>query len=334
MSEIRFLTSSDEHVVSPGVNPGYRRDDYHSAIMSKLEWQGKAAKDFAADAVLRGGDLIHVKAANKTTMGTLASLARIHRGYHCPSYSVGGNHDMSENDPSSIPRQPLGVLIESGVIRPLRDEVFTSGSMSVRVVGVEYTTDLQDDGLQEAVRKRPGDTYTVAVVHALAAYAPEERIQSVFGEKVFDYRDLVFEGCPDVYVFGHYHKDQGIREHMGVHFVNLGAVSRGALTFENLDRQPKVGLLKFDSRGVSVESLVIPHKDSADAFDLELKKSKEKEAIDLEDFISKLRQDWADSGDTPEANLRRFNDSPSYPDDLKEVVTQLMHDAESGSDVG
>src|SRR5690606_7493663 len=150
----------------------------------------------------------------------------IHRGYHCRTHALGGNHDMSKNDPTSINRQPLGVMYNSGVFDPLIDHRFQSASMCVRAIGVDYIVDLRYYGLHDMVRKKPGDTYTIAFVHALAAMDPGEKSQSFFNERIFDYRDLVFEGCPDVYVFGHYHKDQGIQEHNGVQFVNLGAVSR------------------------------------------------------------------------------------------------------------
>ena len=328
MSEIRFLTSSDEHLSD--LSPGFRKDDYRGAVLRKLEWQGELAKKFGADAVLRGGDLFHVKAANKTTMSTLAAVAGIHRRYPCPAYSTAGNHDMSQNDPVTVPRQPLGVLFESGAVRPLRDEVFTSGSMKVRVVGVEYTTDLDDEGLRDLVRKRGGDTYTIAVVHALAAHSPEQRIQSFFHERIFDYRDLVFDGCPDAYVFGHYHKDQGVQEHLGVQFVNLGAVSRGALTFENLERVPKVSTIICTSQGLSIEEHEIPCGDAFAVFDLEKKARLEEERKSLDDFISMIRtvSNSPDDGGVRE-RLEAFRKA-DYPEDVKRVVLATVEAAEAG----
>jgi len=321
------LTSSDEHLAD--LSPGFRKDDYKSAVLGKLDWQGSLARKFEANAVLRGGDLFHVKAANKTTMATMAAVAGVHRRYPCPTYSVAGNHDMTHNDPDTVPRQPLGVLFEAGVIRPLSDERFTSGSMSVRVVGVEYVTDLDDEGLRDMVRKKDGDTYTIAVVHALAAYAPEERIQSFFGERIFDYRDLVFEGCPDAYVFAHYHKDQGIREHLGVQFVNLGAVSRGALTFENMERRPKVSSILCSSSGISIEEHEIPCEDASAVFDLEKKQQLEKERRMMDDFIKHLRENSGVGDGEIKDRVAAF-EAGDYPDDLKRVVLSTIEAAEAG----
>jgi len=326
MSEIRFLTSSDEHLAD--LNPGFRKDDYRASILKKLEWQGDIARKFGASAVLRGGDFFHVKAANKTTYATTSMAAEIHRHYSCPTYAMAGNHDMSNNDPASIHRQPLGVLLKSGVFRLLRDESFVDGTMSVRVVGVEYTTDLAAEGLAEIVRKRPGDTYTVAFVHALASMAPPERIQSFFNENIFDYRDLIFEGCPDVYIFGHYHKDQGIVEHMGVKFVNLGAISRGALTFENLDRKPKVSLIKADSCGITVEEHIVPHEDSSKVFDLELKKKIDNERRSLSEFITQLQEN-RDLVSEASVDLRK-KELDKFPQDVRDLAIELIEAAEAG----
>jgi len=326
MSEIRLLTSSDEHLAD--LAPGFRKDDYRASILQKIEWQGEMARRFKADAVLRGGDFFHVKAANKTTMRTMAMSARIHRKYPCPTFAMPGNHDMSNNDPDSVPGQPLGVMFESGVFKPMREETFTSGSMKLRVVGIPYTTDIDVDGIHDLVRKKD-ETYTVAFVHALAAMAPEERIQTFFNERVFDYRDLVFDGCPDAYVFGHYHKDQGIVEHLGVKFVNLGAVSRGALTFENLDRKPKVSLIKANSQGLFIEEHVIPHEDSLSVFDLDRKKRLDQERRSLDDFITQLRNN-ADMAADSTMELRK-KELDRYPEDLRNLALATLEAAEAGT---
>jgi DNA repair exonuclease SbcCD nuclease subunit len=330
MSETRFITSSDEHLAD--LNPGFRKDNYRDAILKKLEWQGELAKKFGAMAMLRGGDFFHVKAANKTTYATSTAAAEVHRRYHCPTFAMPGNHDMSNNDPASVPRQPIGLLLKSGLFHLLRDESFTDGTIKTRVVGVEYTTDLAVDGLADLVRKKPGDTYTIAFVHALASMAPEERVQSFFNENIFDYRDLVFEGCPDVYVFGHYHKDQGIQEHMGVKFVNLGAVSRGALTFENLERKPKVALIKANSQGIFVEEQIVPHADAADVFDLELKKRLDTERRSLNDFITKLRENRDLSSDLTSDSLmdQRKRELDTMPQDVRALALELLEAAEAG----
>lgn len=324
MSRIRFITSSDEHLAD--LPPGFRKDDYRSTVLKKLEWQGSLAKNCGANAILRGGDIFHVKAANKNTHALIQMMTSLFNTFECPTYALAGNHDMSNNEFDSVFRQqPLGVLFRTGVLSHLNDNVFLDGSLKVRVVGVDYTPDIDVDFIQEKVKKRDDDVYTVAVVHALASMAPSEKIQSFFNEKIFDYRDLVFPGCPDAYVFGHYHKDQGITDHLGVKFINLGSISRGALTFENLERKPKVSMLTFDSSGVSAEEVCIPCLDPSEVFDLDLKKKIDTERKDLNEFISKLRTDSSVSFSDKKHELDKF------PDDLKKLALQILESAEFGS---
>ncbi len=327
MSEIRLVTSSDEHLAD--LAPGFRKDDYRASILRKLEWQGDLCRKLQSHALLRGGDFFHLKAANRTTYATSVAATEIHRNYSCPTYAIAGNHDMSYNDPASIPRQPLGLMLESGVFRPMNDAVFEDGTTKVRVVGVEYTTDLDVGGLHELVKKRDDDGYVVAFVHALAAMAPDEKIQSFFHERIFDYRDLVFEGCPDVYVFGHYHKDQGIVDHLGTKFVNLGAISRGALTFENLERQPKVSIIRANSRGISVEEHIVPHEDAAQVFDLERKKKLDKERRSLDDFITQLRVTASLPAEEGMASRKAM--LAKFPDDLRNLILETLESAEAGT---
>lgn len=325
-NSIKFVTSTDEHIAD-GPNPGFCKGSYRDDLLQMLDWQGSLLRKLNATAMIRAGDLFHHKAANRCHMRTLSSILKIHSEYGCDTLAVAGNHDMNHNNSESIPGQPLGVLFESGMIHRLSEKTFEFGTTKVRTVGVEYTPDLDVDGLHNLVRKKD-ENYTVAIVHALAAMAPEEKIQSFFNERVFDYRDLVFDGCPDVYVFGHYHKDQGIVEHNGVKFVNVGALSRGALTLENLERKPKVSLIEINSNGVSVEEIIVPHKDASEVFDLDKKKRIDIQMKDMKDFLQKLESNSSiNSSKTLEERLKNLG---NISFDLRSMVLDTIEAVEAG----
>lgn len=139
----------------------------------------------------------------------------------------------------------------------------------------------------------------------------------------------MFDGCPDAYVFGHYHKDQGIVDHLGVKFVNLGAVSRGALTFENLERKPKISLIKCNSQGISIEEHVVPHMDAAQVFDLDLKKRLDKERRSLNEFISQLRENAALASD--DSMAARKKELQNQPEDLRKLALEYLESAAAGT---
>lgn len=333
MSEIKVITSSDEHISD--LTPGFRKDDYKDAILSKLEWQGDFARRVGAHALIRGGDFFHVKAANKTTMGLMAKVSSIHRSYPCPVYSIVGNHDMTRNDITTVGAQPIGVLFNSFVFFRIIKESFFAGSLHVRVIGIDYDSYMDADVLKGALEDDVDADYRIAVVHALAENAPSERLQSFFNEHILDYRDLVFEGCPDAYVFGHYHKDQGIQDHMGVKFVNLGAISRGSLNVDNVDREPKVALLTFNSQGMSIEEHVVPHRQSSEVFNFELKKQMEKERRSIDEFLHRLQENVSmSSGEDIDKKLQEISGSAKFPADLKRMVKLILETAESGGNLG
>lgn len=332
MSEIRIVTSSDEHISD--LTPGFRKDNYKDTILEKLDWQGRFARRFGAHALIRGGDFFHVKAANKTTMGLMAHVASIHRSYPCPVYSIVGNHDMTRNDVTTVETQPIGVLFSSFVFSRIVKESFLAGSLHVRVVGVDYDPRMDVDFLRETLRDDVDADYRIAVIHALAENSPSERLQSFFNEQILDYRDLVFDGCPDAYVFGHYHKDQGIQDHLGVKFVNLGAVSRGSLNVDNIERKPKVASFTFNSQGMSVEEHVVPHLDASEVFNFDLKKQMEKERRSIAEFLHRLQENVSmSSGGDIEAKLKEMNASPKFPADLRKMVGLILETAESGGDL-
>jgi hypothetical protein len=125
-------------------------------------------------------------------------------------------------------------------------------------------------------------------LHAFAAENPAEGLSDLFRESVFRYSDLIWEGGPDVYCFGHWHKDQGISDIGGVKFVNVGAVSRGSLNQDNLDRTPKVALLEFTLSRVATTEIPLVVAPASEVFDLEKKSKVEAKARDLDTFIAHL----------------------------------------------
>jgi DNA repair exonuclease SbcCD nuclease subunit len=286
MPRLSFIYRTDTHVCDR--NPASWKGDYAAEIWDNLIQIGKYAKEYDADAVLDGGDYFHIKSASRNPHSLVVQSAKIHRGYRCPTLTVPGNHDISYNNLETLERQPLGVLLASEVFIQMTEHVFSDGQLQVRVVGMPYSPFRTLADLR-AIKKKPGDTFLVAVVHALAGDSPPASVEDFFGEPVFDYADLVSEDGPDVWCFGHWHKDQGIVEIGTQQFVNLGAVSRGALVRENLHRTPKVAYIEADPSGIRVVPLPLIVAPAEDVFDLERKERQEKEDTNIDQFIGALQ---------------------------------------------
>jgi exonuclease SbcC len=309
---MRFIFRTDVH--SADKSPISWKGNYCAEISESLRQVGELAKTYRVRAVLDGGDFFHVKAPGRNSHSLVHDTGLIHKDYPCPVYSIEGNHDLMGNNLDTVEDQPLGVLYVTGVFRHLREEVFEEDGVRVRVVGIPYSP--SRDLLEiQALRKQPGDDYMVAVIHALASEDPPAHVEEFFGEPVFRYSSFIFEGGPDVFCFGHWHRDQGIVEIEGRHFVNQGALSRGALTKENIDRTPKVALLDFTKNGVQTKAIPLKVAPAEEVFDFERKERQEKESTVITQFVEQLEMDLQfDASQDVETNVRSMNFAPEVRD--------------------
>lgn len=293
MSRVSFIFRTDVHLTDR--NPASWKADYPAEIWSCLEQVGELARKYKVDGVLDGGDYFHIKAATRNSHSIVAQSIDVHRAYPCPTYHVIGNHDIAYNNLDSAGKQPLGVLYSAGAFERLAPDdsgidgfLFEDGDVRVRVVGVPYSPKRTLDDLR-ALKKAPGEVL-IAIVHALAAENPPAHVEDFFGDPVFRYSDLVFEGGPDIWMFGHWHRDQGIVEIEGRKFINPGALSRGALVRENLERVPQVALIEVTASGVSAGTIPLRVAPAAEVFDLERKKRRDTESRVIETFIEHLQE--------------------------------------------
>lgn len=283
---ISLVFRTDVHLADK--SPASWKASYLDEVLSNLRQVAKIAKDFDAHAVLDGGDLFHVKSPHRNSHALVGECIRLHtREYSCPVFTVVGNHDVQYNQRSSLPNQPLGVVLASGAVTELTSQVFESKGVRVRVVGVPFEPDRTLESLK-AIQKQPGDDYLIAVVHALAALEPPKVAEEFFGEPIFRYNDLVSENGPDVFCFGHWHKDQGVTYLGSKAFVNPGALSRGSLSFETLQRTPKAVVLTLDSE-IRIQEIPLEVAPASEVFNQEAKAQKERDTKRIQAYLEQLR---------------------------------------------
>ena len=318
---ISFTYRTDTHLMDR--SPSSWKADYPAEIWSNLIQVGKLAKLYECSAVLDGGDYFNIKAASRNPHSIVAETARVHGEYPCRTFTVPGNHDMVYNQLDSISKQPLGVLYESKVFGCLREEVFTDGNLRVRVVGVPYSTTRTVEDIR-AIQKQPGDDFLVAIVHNLAAEEPPASVSDFFNEPVFRYDHLITRDGADIFAFGHWHRDQGIVDISGKKFVNLGALSRGSLIHENIQRIPKVAVMRFDKYNFEVIPVPLDVAPAEDVFDMEKKERQDKEHHDIDQFILKLQSDASfDPSISIEDNLRALN----FAENVKQTALDYLERA-------
>jgi DNA repair exonuclease SbcCD nuclease subunit len=315
-ADLIFIFRTDIHMADR--SPRSWKGDYVKESFGCLNQIGALAKKTNATAVLDGGDFIHVKKPSKTSHALMEAVVREHRDYPCPVFCLEGNHDMTGNALSSIPNQPLGVLYASGTFIQLRDQTFYSDGVKVRVAALPYCHDRKLEDIQ-SIQKRDED-YLIAVVHALATDDASTAAEGFFGETVFHYGDLVSPNGPDVFCFGHWHRDQGVVQKNGVWFVNQGAVSRGSLSKDNLDRVPKVTKISCDRSGVSCEAIELSVLPAEQVFDLEKKRREDMEDENIRLFVERLCASGAEDADDIDGMLSRLSQSASTYALVKEYM--------------
>jgi len=332
METIKFIHYTDVHVQEN--NPQSRKGSYLDDILAKLHKIGAYAKKYEADFTVCGGDLFNIKRPDHNThrmvyrvIGALNSMGE-------NNFIVPGNHDIRFDREATLSEQPLGVLIESGVLRLLRDETWRKAGLSVNYRA--YPFEEEPDFSTMVLDKKECDVNILG----LHIYATPKG-GDMFGTKLHSYEEVSNTGH-DIYTFGHYHKDQGVQEleHRGFKqtFVNVGSVSRGDYGDENVNRVPKcclVTISKDDDGNITQEfkELELEAKPAEDVFDLDKKERKVKQEEEASKFAAELEKaaKEKDGGDASiDGELQSLDINEAVKTRTKEYLARA-HELSKGS---
>jgi len=285
---MKFLTFTDVH--ASAINPESRVDDYLADILAKLAQIGQAGRKLGVDFYILAGDLFNLKYPLRNPHNLNRALIDMFKGYGAPVYATEGNHDLRNDSYETFNEQPLSVLYASGALHQIRDErVVCYDGVEVHLRGFPFVEDPDIELMPKAPRE---SDYSISVLHLYSSLGGG----TLHGTKVYSYPEIAALG-DDMFVMGHYHIDQGITsiQHEGrkVTFVNVGAVSRGSLVEDNLDRIPRIGYVEVTRDGdtvrVDTKSVRLKVKPSSEIFDLEAKREEKKKMDEAEAFVERLR---------------------------------------------
>lgn len=322
--ETVLIWRTDVHLADD--TPRSRADVWSDTVLNKLVHVGELAREYGAAAVIDGGDFFNIKSPGRNSHALIQRVLAAHRDYPCPVYANVGNHDCVYGDYSFLPQQPLGVLYESGVFRRLYDhhEVTVGGGAAprVRVTGIPYHGTTYDMGRFERIERGPED-YLVTAAHLLASPTETKMFE---GEDIIRY-DRLDGYAPDVYMFGHWHKDQGVATtDAGKTIVNIGSLTRGSLSQDDLERTPSVAVLRFSRAGLTVHKVPVRHEPAQVVFDLARHAAAEVREDALADFTSTLAKTLS----TPAAE-RTLGDTiraePGVPEKVRELALSYVEAA-------
>lgn len=302
---MKIVWRTDVHMADQG--PRSRLDNWPSMVLDKLAQVRDIAIARKAVAILDGGDFFHIKSPSRNSHELINMVAAHHAPYPIPVYSTPGNHDSVYGDYAFLEQQPLGVLFNTGVFKRCYDEheaVFITEAsqgdqheasmlgfdappqLKVRVVGIPYHGNAYDRGRFRAIKKGDEDIL-ICVAHVLASPKGGTMFE---GEDILKYSELL-DFAPDVFMFGHWHKDQGVTTIGDKTIVNIGSLTRGSLSQDEIQRQPACAVLTLE-RGKPVEVEVVRLKVGApeDVFDVDGRNRQVTQQVEIEAFVNRIRE--------------------------------------------
>lgn len=310
---ITLVWRSDVHMAD--IPPQSRTDDWATTILGKLGQVGDIARDVKADAVLDGGDFFHVKSPGRNSHEMVRRVAEAHAAYPCPVYANIGNHDVKYGSMEYLSESPLAVLFESGVFRRCYDQheaIFTVDGVKVRVIGIPYHGTTYDMNRFTSIVKKDED-HLVVIVHCLASPKGGTMFEA---EDVIGYSQLA-NMCPSVFAFGHWHKNQGITEiARGKHVVNVGSLSRGSISQDDLARTPSCVVMRFSKDTVTFETVALRVAAPEDVFNLEARERKITRTMTMEAVVDRLKSQLTmrESGSV----LDTVREAQNIPENIRE----------------
>jgi DNA repair exonuclease SbcCD nuclease subunit len=321
MDEITIVWRSDAHLADEP--PQSRTDNWTDTILEKIVQVGEIARSVKANAVLDGGDFFHIKSPIRNSHALVQRVIEAHKNYPCPVYVNIGNHDVKYGDMKFLDESPLGVLFSSGVFKRLYDDkevLLRVGDLSVRVVGIPYHGTKYDMSRFTSINKGT-ENWLVANVHCLASIQGGTMFEA---EDVIRYSDLM-NTAPDIYAFGHSHNNQGVTGINGKQFVNIGGLSRGTISQDDVERIPECAIMRFTQKEVKIERRPLVVKPSKEVLDILGKVKKEAREMTMEAFVESLKDSLQARKD--ESLLELIQDIPDVPQEVRERALSYLEKA-------
>jgi hypothetical protein len=136
------------------------------------------------------------------------------------------------------------------------------------------------------------------------------------GEDIIKYSDLL-DTAPDLYCFGHWHKDQGIVELGDKKFLNLGSLTRGSLSQDEVERQPAAAVIKCSmvqgSPVIEIDVHRISVRPASEVFDIEGRARQVKRQVEMDSFVNAIKDALQPQkeGETLSDSINKFGGIPN-----------------------
>ena len=244
-----LLLIGDPHL--EGRQPGFRKDDYPSVILEKLQWCLHYAGEYALlPAIL--GDLFDKPRDNPTWM-----ICKLIEMLSMEVIALYGNHDCA--DPVLCEHDSLSLLVKSGRLRLVDADSPWCGTMNGRPVVVGGSSYRQEipRGFDCPTIKPGSEPLVVWLCHhdvSVPGYEDQGRI---------DPREI--HGV-DLVINGHIHRRLEDVQKGGTTWLTPGNISRRARSDVTRDHAPAVLRIDVTPDSYECHRVVVPHQPFDDVF--------------------------------------------------------------------
>lgn len=314
----KFILTNDLHISRK--NPSSRLDDFHAAMFSKLGQILNLALAVKANAILIAGDIFNEKTG--VPFSLIFELwmwcLKVQRA-GIRIISIPGNHDLRFDRYDSLPNQPLGLLYIGGAMEDVSFRILDVDG--IQICGIPYPAAKHLDLYQKL--PIPSSNLSILLSHCFAT--PEGG--DYFGEPILSYQDL--RKLPfNLFHFGHDHQDNGVHTIDSKHFVNIGALSRGSLSNENISRDVKCCLVETVEENFKITQVKLNYAPAADVFDLVLRERISRERTEIEQFVTDVADDLSEA---TTVNYRDKLDAMELTSEVRKRVYTYIETAEHAS---
>lgn len=326
---MKILYITDTHDM--GRNPGARIDDYHAAILAKMNEAVDAAIKNDVDAFVHGGDWWHYPKVANSIYNQHQRLLRKLKRKKIKVYAVPGNHDLYGYSMDTIDQTSIGSLANAGLITLLtrkKSYLIDDGNTSIAIHGREYSVDIDHDPLTDYDIDK--SRFPQADEHILFAHGM--LLQKPFhpGVRATLTKDVVTDAS-HVYT-GHYHDGYPSHEVDGVWYHNIGSTGRDEGSTGNMKRIPQYAII--EANGNHITTMVVPYFHALagkDVFDRTQLVQKKEHTRYLESFEQTITDAMTFDAFDPKDILSKMTgiDVSVIKDALDAIVNQekMVHDS-------
>ena len=282
-------------------SPRSRKDSYPTTVLEKLEYIVEQANSNNAITIFLG-DLFN---AVNMPMNYFYRVVDVFKKFNKVPLIIAGNHDFPRNNESMLPRTPLGLLNNIGLIEYLQHYEVEN---KVVIEGSHYWQQIPKAG-QESETAIPMKKICVAHCFYEDNFAQEHNLHI---------KDILELGY-DYYILGHDHTPYEDIEVGNSKIYRIGSLTRGTAADKQLIRD-NVFILEYDTELDMFSRIAVPCLPAKEVFNESVFLRKEEQKLDTQKVLDNLVFTSNDS-------IYDVLDRSEQSQEIKEIVESYLQAA-------